>query len=98
MKHVNISRVEDALDIAQYSCMHGHLKPWAEMDILTPVLSLKYIAKDHPCKKSLKGQEHCSINRTSFMDSNLFHDINTLDRFIILFSFQYSVMRGLFCH
>ena len=48
-----------------------------ELNIHLDILCLKYIAKvrdydDHPCKKFLKDQDHRSINRTSFMDSNLF--------------------------
>ena len=46
-----------------------------KLDILR--LKYMYIAKvhdydDHPCKRFLKDQDHRSINRTSFMDNNLF--------------------------
>ena len=80
--------------------MHGHLKRWAEMDISTPVLSLKYIAKvrdydNHPCKKFLKDQDHRSINRTSFMHSNLFQKIHLI-ALLCCFLFNYLLCMVLF--
>ena len=69
-----------------------------ELNIHLDVLCLKYIAKvrdydDHPCKKFLKDQDHLSINRTSFIHSNLFHKYTSL--LCCLFSFQFCVMLGL---
>ena len=43
------------------------------------ILRLNYVAKvgyydDHPCKKFLEYQDHRSINRTTLMDNNIFHN------------------------
>ena len=55
-------------------------------------MRLEYIAKvrdydDYPCKIFLKDQDHCSINRTLLWTAIFF--INTPDRFVMLFSFNY---------
>ena len=54
-------------------------------------MCLKHIARvrdndDHPFNKFLKDQDHSSINRTSFMDSNLFHKYNWLLCYVVFFS------------
>ena len=73
-----------------------------ELNIHLDILCLKYIAKvrdydDHSCKKFLKDQDHHPINRTSLMDSNIFHKIHLI-ALLLLFSFQFCVMHGLICH
>ena len=62
-------------------------------------MHLEYIAKvrdydDYLCKIFLKDQDHCSINRPSLWTAIFF--INTPDRFVMLFSFNYLLCKVLF--
>ena len=71
-----------------------------ELNMHLDILCLKYIAKvrdydDHLCKKFLKDQDHRSINRSSFMDSNLFHKIHLI-ALLCCFLFNYLLCMVLF--